>query len=276
MNEFSIFEVSKAFLLAFFVAGLAWRLGYLSISGFFAAGILGGIVYGIAGLDWAFLLIAFFLSSSILSKIFSGKKKNVAKQFSKGGSRDWMQVAANGGVGALLILFASLGWISVEQAWIGFAASLAAVNADTWGTELGVLSRSRPRLVTNWKRVDPGTSGGISLMGSASALAGGLLIALLANLFQDQDLSYSLIILITLAGFAGAMIDSILGATLQAIYYCPKHEKETEQHPKHYCGTPSTYLRGLKWMSNDWVNFLSAAGAAVLAMIAALTLALVG
>lgn len=45
-----------------------------------------------------------------------------------------------------------------------------------------------------------------------------------------------------------------IGASLQAIYTCPACRKETEKHPLHSCGTPTTLIRGLAWLDNDWVN----------------------
>lgn len=256
---------TQSFLLATIVAGGAWRLGLLSFSGLIGASFLGGIVFALGGLEWALLLISFFLSSSLLSKSFKGRKTELAKIFAKGGRRDWAQVAANGGVGAMVLLIAAVGGVNLEQAWLAFAASLAAVNADTWATELGVLSKKAPRMLTNGRQVPAGTSGAVSLVGSAAAIAGALLIAGLGFYLREGNSLTGFIWIVTLAGFVGAMIDSLLGASVQAIYYCPKHKKETEQSPMHYCGTKTEYLRGWQWMNNDWVNFLSSAGAALLA-----------
>ena len=128
MSDFSLIHFAQSLFLAAIVALGAWRLGLLSINGLIGASLLGGIVYGLGGLEWALLLISFFLSSSLLSKSFSGRKKKVAKVFAKGGQRDWAQVAANGGVGAIVILMAFADILTAAQAWLAFAASLAAVN----------------------------------------------------------------------------------------------------------------------------------------------------
>jgi uncharacterized membrane protein len=53
----------------------------------------------------------------------------------------------------------------------------------------------------------------------------------------------------------GSLFDSFLGATVQAIYFCPTCDKETERHPVHTCGTPTAMIRGWEWLNNDWVNF---------------------
>jgi len=143
---------------------------------------------------------------------------------------------------------------------------MATVNADTWATELGVLNPRPPRLITNGRPVAVGSSGGVSPLGTAAATAGALLIALLAwlflaigALFQAQPLPLAdlrLLPLATLGGLLGSLFDSLLGATVQGIYWCPTCSKETERQ-LHTCGTPTRPLRGWRWLNNDWVNFLS-------------------
>jgi uncharacterized membrane protein len=71
------------------------------------------------------------------------------------------------------------------------------------------------------------------------------------------------VLIAVLGGVAGSLFDSLLGATVQAIYFCPTCQKETEQK-LHTCGTPTTIKRGWRWLNNDWVNFISSLfGAAV-------------
>jgi len=72
--------------------------------------------------------------------------------------------------------------------------------------------------------------------------------------------------MVILAGVAGSLVDSLLGATVQAIYYCPACQKETEKHPLHHCGTPTRQVRGLKWLNNDWVNFFAHFSGALIAL----------
>jgi uncharacterized membrane protein len=140
------------------------------------------------------------------------------------------------------------------------------VNADTWATELGVLSKNLPRLITNGKAVERGTSGAVSLPGSLAALGGAALIGLTAGLFSLKAEPLRLAGAAILGGLAGSFFDSLLGATVQAIYYCPACQKETERHPRHLCGTETSLRRGWRWLNNDVVNFacsLVGAGTAV-------------
>jgi uncharacterized membrane protein len=54
---------------------------------------------------------------------------------------------------------------------------------------------------------------------------------------------------------------------VQAIYFCPKDQKETERHPLHLCGTETVHLRGWEWLTNDWVNFACGAMGGILAIL---------
>jgi uncharacterized protein (TIGR00297 family) len=250
------------FFLAAIIAILAWRAGSLNRSGAWAAALSGGLIFGLGGFPWAVLLLTFFISSSGLSRAFSRRKADLSEKFSKGGRRDWAQVLANGGLGALLVLIHA--WQpQAAWTWIAFVGAMAAVNADTWATEIGVLSRTAPRLITNGKVVERGASGGVSLLGSLAALGGAGLIVIFAALVQPQGVwsgIYSWIVLVAglLGGMSGAFFDSFLGATVQAIYYCPACQKETERYPQHLCGEQTRPLRGWRWLDNDLVNFAAA------------------
>jgi len=248
-------QLLLGFIFAVIIAFLAYKAKSLDISGAIAATVEGTLIFGLGGWTWAILLLAFFISSSALSKMFKARKKDLKEKFDKGSQRDAMQVIGNGGLAAI---FAALNYFYPDAlwTWLGFAAALAAVNADTWGTELGVLNPSRPRLITNLtQKVEKGTSGGISLVGTLAALAGAALIGLLAGIFTPNGSFLPIFVLVTFAGLTGALFDSYLGATIQAIYYCPVCRKETERHPEHLCGNQTEFKRGFRWLSNDWVNF---------------------
>jgi len=260
----NIIQLLLGLLLGTLIALIAWRARSLKPSGAVAAAISGGLVFGVGGLPWAVLLLAFFISSSALSQIFSRRKAAVDAKYSKGSQRDWGQVLANGGLGAGLAvlygIFPEYKWI-----WIAFAGAMAAVNADTWATEIGFFSPVVPRLITNGRKVESGTSGGITPLGYLAALCGSALIAVIAALFTPADNPLTLVAAITLAGIGGSTFDSLLGATVQAIYYCPACQKETERHPTHTCGSQTTQARGWQWLNNDWVNFLCSLVGALLA-----------
>ncbi|HEU0292293.1 MAG TPA: DUF92 domain-containing protein [Anaerolineales bacterium] len=245
-------QLLLGFILAIITSYFAYRAHSLNRSGALAATVVGTIVFGLGGWQWAILLLAFFITSSGLSRAFQKRKQGLNEKFSKGHERDAGQVFGNGGLATAFVIIHAL-YPESNIGWVGFAASLAAVNADTWATELGVLNPTPPRMITDLrKRVEKGTSGGVSLFGTLASLMGSALIAALAALFTDN---WSLLPFITLSGLTGSLSDSLLGATVQAMYYCPTDKKETEKHPLHTCGTETVHIRGWKWLDNDWVNF---------------------
>jgi len=258
-------QTAIGFILGAIIAFLAWRARSLSRSGAWAAALTGGLVFGLGGLNWAAVLLTFFISSSALSRLFARRKARVEEKYAKGSQRDWGQVLANGGLGALL---AVANWLLPDQSWpwLAFTGAMAAVTADTWATELGVFNPSPPRLITSGKAVERGTSGGVTLLGYLAVLGGAALVGVVAALFSPNQ-ALVLIVGAIAGGLMGSTVDSILGATLQAIYYCPACQKETERHPNHSCGTPTIPHRGLRWISNDWVNFLCSVIGAVLALV---------
>ncbi|MBN2004365.1 MAG: DUF92 domain-containing protein [Anaerolineae bacterium] len=277
-------------ILGFIISGgigwLAYRKSALSKSGVAGAMITGTVIFGFGGWTWGLLLITFFVASSLLSKYKSRLKESLAEKFDKGSRRDLWQAFANGGAGALLAL--GYGLRPHPALFCAFVGAMATVNADTWATELGVLSRKPPRLITTGKPVERGTSGGVSFPGTLATLSGGALIGLAAMLFSILETSirraltpsplllgpysllltsYSLLFVGAFSGLAGSLADSLLGATVQAIYYSPVRQKETEKviDPD---GTPNQLLRGWRWLNNDWVNFVSSAfGALVGALL---------
>jgi uncharacterized protein (TIGR00297 family) len=234
----------------------------LSKSGALAAVLVGGITFGFGGWLAAIMLIIFFVSSSVLSRVGGRRKGAVATEFAKGGQRDHGQVLANGGMAAFL---AALYGLSGDEIWmVGLAGALSAVNSDTWSTELGVLAKRWPRLITNGSRVEPGTSGGITLEGTLAALGGAITIGLIAWIGLEEVI---IGIAVLVAGFLGSIVDSFLGASIQAIYFCSSCNKQTERHPLHSCGVSTVHMRGWSWLSNDLVNFTASVIGASVAML---------
>lgn len=271
-------QISKLVLgviLAALVAYGAYRARSLNRSGALAAFILGAVVFGIGGLPWAVILLLFFITSSGLSHR-SKKKKVEEGQYAKGGRRDAWQVAANGGVAGLAVILHAF-YPASPLAWTLFASAFAAANADTWATELGAMNRTWPRRLTDWRPVPPGTSGGISLAGTLAAAAGALCIAIAAALLWPKGIAggeerWLFAAFIFIAGVFGSLVDSLLGATIQAIYWCPTCEKETEKFPLHGCGNPTRKLRGWGWLNNDAVNLACTLSATIVASLLSIPL----
>lgn len=158
----------------------------------------------------------------------------MARQFDKTGRRDILQVFANGGVG---LIHSILYYMTKNPSYLVFLGiSFAAANADTWATELGILNKKDPLSLRTFKRVEKGTSGAVSLFGTLSAFIGSMLIGIFATIgfsfLNIGELGFEYIKafqMVTLGGFIGSLIDSILGATVQGIYYSEEMDGETEK-----------------------------------------------
>jgi len=271
LNPINPLELLGGFGLSLIIGMVGYARGALSGSGVAGAIITGALIFGLGGWEWGILLITFFISSSTLSFYQARDKRDLAEKFAKGHRRDLGQALANGGLAALLALLSQL---RPHPLWlVACAGAIAAVNADTWATELGVLSERAPRLITTGQRVEVGASGGVTPLGTAASLGGALLIGLTGALgllasHQGNARAGVLLLAATSGGLAGSLLDSLLGGTVQAIYWCPSCQKETERLV-HHCGTETLLLRGWTWLGNDLVNFAaSAAGALVAAGIA--------
>lgn len=214
-----------------------------------------------AGWSWGLLLFSLFVSSSALSKIGEQKKTDrVGPVVDKGDERDARQVIANGGVFAVAalgyVLFPSPAWYAIG------AGALAASNADTWATEIGTLLGANPISIISWRGVPPGTSGGISLIGTAGVICGALFIAAVAAL-AHWPVPFAAV---AFGGIAGALADSLLGATLQARRWCDVCSKFTERLI-HSCGAGTRHAGGVAGFDNDAVNFACSGVGALIALL---------
>jgi uncharacterized protein (TIGR00297 family) len=253
-----------------------WRAA-VNPSGAIAGVIIGTLIFACGGPLFWIILMLFFVSSTGLGYVRRADKEWLQTVHQKGGRRDMLQVIANGGVGAgCAVLFRLTG----NAQWaVAFAVSFAASNADTWASEIGVLSQRRPRSLLTFRSVPRGISGGVSLLGTGMALAGAFLIGfafaaenLVGDFLPQEFLLVALFV--TAGGFLGSLTDSILGATMQAQYASPTLAlspdgetlslTERDATPE---GTPNRLVRGLSFVTNDVVNLASCAlvtGAAVI------------
>ena len=235
-------------LVAAAIAAAAWRAGSLSRSGAVAAFFVGTVAVA-AGWGWGGLLIVYFVSSSLLSRAGASRKaQRSGSVVEKAGARDAAQVLSNGAVFAVAALLQlwqpSVLWLAAG------AGALASSAADTWGTEIGMLSRSLPRMITTWRSVPTGTSGGVSAAGIAATIAGALFISLAAWLVHRN---VYVTLAVSLGGLAGALVDSIGGALWQSRRYCARCERATERLV-HDCGTQTERAGGIGWLNNDGIN----------------------
>jgi uncharacterized protein (TIGR00297 family) len=239
-------NAALAFAAAAGFAGIARGLGWLTNGGAAAAVPIGGLVFWGAGTTGGALLALFFVSGSLLDRI-ARRRPAALLPTSQRGARNARQVIANGGWAAVA---AALVPARPEAGWPLLAGALAAAQADTWATEIGIWSGDPPRSITTGAPVVPGTSGGITPLGTAAGLVGS---AALAALGWALGLSAPVAASAAAAGVLGMTVDSLLGASLQAGYRCETCQQPTE-HRVHGCGAPARHVRGLPGMDNDAVN----------------------
>ncbi|XP_058482283.1 transmembrane protein 19 [Solea solea] len=200
------------------------------------AALLVGFVLTMANLSFFSSLMAFFVTSSKLTRWGGAKKRKMDAEYKEGGQRNWVQVFCNGGVPTELALLYMIevgpGEIPVDfgkqysASWmcLSLVGALACSAGDTWASEVGpVLSQSQPRLITTWKEVPAGTNGGVTPVGLIASLLGGLTVGVaffVTQLVMVSDLhmanpQWPIMVYGGVAGLLGSMLDSFLGAHMQ-------------------------------------------------------------
>jgi uncharacterized protein (TIGR00297 family) len=253
------------FIFSLGLAWLAYRRGSLTLDGLAGSVFVGTSIMG--GIGWAgFLVLAFFfVSSTGLGKVsFRLRPEDEAERHivQKGGAQDIWQVLANGGVSAAA---AQKNAATGQNVWLlAFAAALSAATADTWASEVGRLSNGQPRHVFSWQKVQSGTSGAVTVLGTLASVGGALLSAFVSypvlrgvsfSTWQGgTDTIFPILFLVALCGWLGNVLDTIAGASWQLKYVCPSCGRKTEKE-KH-CGRPTQRIQGIPGFTNDTVNLL--------------------
>ena len=198
------FSILLGAILSAAIAIGARAAGALTRDGAVAAIIIGTAVFGFGGWRPALLLVAFFITSSLLTRWQRTRKSH--PEHTRG--RSASQVLANGAVATIL----SVGTALSAEGWIvsAFVGAVAASTADTWATEVGMLSSAPPRLITTWRSVSPGSSGGVTLLGTVAGTAGALMIAALGSAALQTP-----VIAVWVAGVTAMLVDSVIGATAE-------------------------------------------------------------
>jgi uncharacterized protein (TIGR00297 family) len=247
-------------LLAVAGAFVARQTRTLSTSGAVTSAIAGTLAIA-AGWSWGLLLFSFFVTASALSSLGERTKSQLIEPVvQKGGERDARQVLANGGVFAV----SALGYLLIPSPiWYATGiGALAASTADTWATEIGTFAGGEPVSIISGKKVARGTSGGITLIGTAAAAGGALFIAA-GGALASWPVPFAAA---ALGGMAGALADSLLGATLQARRWCDLCASPTERLV-HNCGTGTRHAGGVAGFDNDAVNAACSAVGALVALL---------
>ncbi|MHA1450428.1 MAG: DUF92 domain-containing protein [Candidatus Hodarchaeales archaeon] len=251
---------------------IAARLRALTFpGGFIAAGTAAVCMFVLFPPGWV-LMVLFFFSSSVLSSISPDTKKKAKLIQEKGACRDQYQILANSAIALILslIYFINNGpnCNIVDTIYTSVFVALSSSTADTWSTELGMMSKKEPKFILNPRRTVPaGTSGGITILGTMASFAGGVMIAALFIIFSivsSLDNLYSVKIwiysaLIIFSGFLGQLTDSFLGAIIQPSYECINCHSLIETAYHQHCDVKAIRTKGIAGFNNDIVNLTSTA-----------------
>ena len=259
---------------------LAFLKQSLDLSGTISAVVMGVIVLWCTQLEGFLLLLLFFVGSNVVGRLSKRIRRQTSGELfieQKGSRRDSMQVLSNG----LMATLGALMWYCTGKlsALVMFGAAIAEATSDTFAGEIGRLSKKPPVSIRTLTPVPKGLSGGITLLGTATAFIASLVIALSWFIFFGRycaSVSHGLLALsiIAITGFMGCIVDSYLGACAQAHYRDPVTgeltEKEYGEGPS-ACGSEGKterfeLVQGIRWIDNDMVNLLSNLFSAVFAL----------
>jgi uncharacterized protein (TIGR00297 family) len=249
---------------------VAIEAGALDKGGFLASVVVGYAIFLGGGWRWFLVIASFFILGVGFTWFKYGYKKSIGSAQEKGGARNWPNILANGGLAAVFGVTELIFGGSVFA--VAYVGAMSAAASDTVATELGLLSKSAPRLITRLSsRVSPGTSGGVTAMGFFGALLASVVIGGVAALLGVVDgAKPAEIVLIAVAGgVVGSVADSVAGATIQRKSVCVVCGKPTENF--FHCKTPTRRLTGNARVDNNIVNLMATVvgAAASLALVAA-------
>lgn len=266
----------EAAALVLCIATACQLRGYLRLNGAVAAWLVGYATLGAGGFAWFVPLLAFFLVVNWAGKLahkFASHRlpPGFERVEQKGSKRDFMQVFAKAGFGGVLAVAFALtheGSPAFAQMFFwAYIGTLCAAAADTFASEVGILSKTRPVRIWTLEPVVPGMSGGVTRFGYAAAAVGSLVpVVALALVGSPYRMGFGAFAGAIACGWIGSTVDSMVGASLQSKRQCVSCGRILEKNE--HCGEPTKHFRGHPLINNDLVNAVgSLSGAAAGALI---------
>lgn len=207
-----VWLVPLALFVNAFVAAAGYRANTVTVSGALAGALLGAVIFVCAGWQGWVLLLATFGFAVLSSRSGLRRKLVLGIAEDRGGRRGPGNALANTGIAAIAALMSALTYAH-DAALLAFVAALAAGGSDTVASEIGKAWGRRTFLVTTMRTVPPGTSGAMSLEGTAAGVAAAVALGLLGAALGLIPLSMTLVIVV--AATVGALVESVLGATVE-------------------------------------------------------------
>jgi uncharacterized protein (TIGR00297 family) len=198
---------------------IIYKRGILDFYGSVIATIMGLIIWFFAGLEWLFLLIVFLFLGHFSTKYKYAYKEGVHISEGNIGRRSTANVLANGLVPTFFAIFWHVNYINDADFFTVpiiacYIAAIATVTGDTLSSEIGVLSKKDPILITTFERVPRGTHGGISLLGEIVGICGTIMIGIAAGVVGLASFEVSIFAAV-IGGTIGFHVDSFLGAVFE-------------------------------------------------------------
>ena len=238
------------------------KLKILDFKGTISSIFMGNLIYLVTGIGGFILVIEFFIIGYICTRFRFKQKRRKGIAQEKGGIRSWENVVANG---FAFSLFGTIYFLTNNELFlVGFITSIAIATGDTLATEIGLLSSKKPRLITNLKEVETGRSGGITILGSLASIFG-IIIIILSSSINGFSFNMNILYVTIIGAFFGILIDSIIGATIQAQYFCNKCNKFTELSIHHE--QQNELMKGYSFIDNNIVNLLATLSGSVLSIL---------
>jgi uncharacterized protein (TIGR00297 family) len=251
-------QLIAGIVLVSVLAYLAVRLGAIDWPGALLGEVIAILAFVAGGIFWLIIIVLFFVISSAFTRYRYEYKRKLGSAQEKGGRRSWPNTLANGGIAACASVAEILTHSNVFA--VAFVTSVAAALSDTLATEIGLLSNSRPRLLTNLREfVSPGTSGGVTGLGEVVALlssSGMAFVGLGTKVIPTATiyLAGSGFFAVVAGAMIGTTLDSFLGSTVQSVNKCVVCGALTENTRHH--DKPTILVRGSRLLDNNSVNLV--------------------
>ncbi len=259
------------------VSWLGLRSRYLTWGGAAVVALAAGLGFVAGGAQWGVPTLAWALANLFWVRYRRAQKDALLARPVGGGRQN--AEAMLGRLSWAMLLAAHHG-LAPEQPNLlpAYVGALAASAADTWSTEVGLLSTQPPRSLISRRPVPAGTAGATSALGAVAALGGAWLMGF-AGLATAWGVAWAaghglartelwLPVAAMIGGIAGTLTDSLLGATAQGIYTCERCGRDVESR-RCTCGGTARQVRGWAWLNNAGIDLAGAVvGAAATAALA--------
>lgn len=252
-------DVLAATGLSLSLSALALWKKALTPGGLLLACVMCIAITSIGGLA-AFSVLTVTLAGTVAADRIAGNRADPSGVRRKSGSRDARRVFCNVGIGTIALLL--YGWRRDPVFEISYYAVMAESLADSLASKLGPMSEEVPRDIWTGKEIPKGLSGGVTRWGTFSEVIGA---AAVAGTMMIWIPSVKTGMLVLVAGFLGAVCDSLFGSRLQVKYRCTRCGCITERES--HCNTRTEKISGIRWISNDAVNLMSNITAMILAVL---------